>query len=63
MAGAGGGRKDRFGGGRGGKREREGGGRDEGYDPQAVRAVSKTPENKPFASLKALIKPTEPPAE
>jgi uncharacterized protein len=66
LAGAGGGRKDRFGGARGGKpggREREGG-RDDAYDPQAVKAASKAVENKPLAGLKSLLKAvTPPPAE
>ncbi|HTF90699.1 MAG TPA: Tex-like N-terminal domain-containing protein [Planctomycetota bacterium] len=66
LAGAGGGRKDRFGGGRGGKpgggRDREGG-RDDSYDPQAVKAASKAVENRPLAGLKSLIKVPPPPSE
>lgn len=61
LAGAGGGRKDRFGARPGGgKRDRDGG-RDEGYDSQAVRAVSKAVEIKPLAGLKSLLTPKPPP--
>ena len=66
LAGAGGGRKDRFGAGRGGKgdgrRDREGG-RDDAYDSQAVKAVSKAVENKPLAGLKSLFKDSAPAGE
>lgn len=62
LAGAGGGRKDRFGARQGGgKRDRDGA-RDEGYDSQAVRAASKAVEIKPLAGLKSLLTP-KPPAE
>jgi len=65
LAGAGGGRKDRFGGGRGGPggARREGSGRDDAYDPQAVKAVSKGVENKPLAGLKSLLKDSAPASE
>jgi uncharacterized protein len=62
LAGAGGGKKDRFGSGRGGpgggRRDRDG--RDDSYDPQAVKAVSKAVENKPLAGLKSLLKSEAP---
>ncbi len=66
LAGAGGGRKDRFGGARGGKpgggRDRDGA-RDDTYDQQAVKAASKAVENKPLAGLKSLLKAIPPPSE
>ncbi len=64
LAGAGGGRKDRFGArsGPGGKRDRDDR-KDDSYDPQAVKAVSKSVENRPLAGLKSLMKAAPPPAE